>query len=117
MTRFFLRLLAFSLLFILGLHQIALAAPKKYAAVVVDSSTGRVLHAENAHERRHPASLTKKMTLYLIFEALRSKKISLKTERIFLRSSFSRGTEESVSYIFCTQFLSIFSSLYTGFSL
>jgi len=80
LTRFFLRLLAFSLLFILGLHQIALAASNKYAAVVVDSSTGRVLHAENAHERRHPASLTKKMTLYLIFEALRSKKISLKTQ-------------------------------------
>ena len=79
MTRFFLRLLAFSLLFILGLHQIALAAPKKYAAVVVDSSTGRVLHAENAHERRHPASLTKKMVLYLIFEALRAKKISSNT--------------------------------------
>jgi D-alanyl-D-alanine carboxypeptidase len=51
----------------------------KYAAIVIDGNTGKVLHAENAYERRHPASLTKKMTLYMVFEALRSGKITLNT--------------------------------------
>lgn len=46
------------------------AAP--YAAVVMDARDGRILHAENADARLHPASLTKMMTLYLVFEALQS---------------------------------------------
>ena len=45
------------------------ASEKRYAAVVIDDTTGKILHAENAHALRHPASLTKKMTLYLIFDA------------------------------------------------
>ena len=44
------------------------AAP--YAAYVVDMRDGRVLHEENAHTRLHPASLTKMMTLYLVFDAV-----------------------------------------------
>jgi D-alanyl-D-alanine carboxypeptidase len=42
----------------------------RYAAIVVDAATGTVLHADHADARRHPASLTKMMTLYLLFEAL-----------------------------------------------
>ncbi|MGH8578634.1 MAG: D-alanyl-D-alanine carboxypeptidase family protein [Gammaproteobacteria bacterium] len=41
-----------------------------HAAVVVDAQTGRVLREVNADERNYPASLTKMMTLYLVFEAL-----------------------------------------------
>ena len=41
-----------------------------YAAIVVDVKTGRTLHAENADAVRHPASITKVMTLYLLFERL-----------------------------------------------
>ena len=41
-----------------------------YAAVVIDVKTGRTLHAENADATRFPASLTKVMTLYLVFEQL-----------------------------------------------
>jgi len=52
----------------------------KAAAVVLDDETGKVLYAENAHKIRHPASLTKKMTLYILFEALKAKKIHLKTK-------------------------------------
>lgn len=51
----------------------------KYAAIVVDGATGKVLYSKNAHARRYPASLTKKMTLYLIFEALEKGKITLDT--------------------------------------
>ena len=54
------------------------AAPK-YAAVVINADNGRVLHAWSAGQRRYPASLTKIMTLYMIFEDLRAGKITLKT--------------------------------------
>jgi D-alanyl-D-alanine carboxypeptidase len=54
------------------------AAPT-YADLVVDGVTGHILHATNEHTQVHPASLTKKMTLYLIFEDLKSGKIKLNT--------------------------------------
>jgi D-alanyl-D-alanine carboxypeptidase len=46
----------------------AVSAPD--AAIVVDAKTGKALYASHADSRRHPASLTKMMTLYLLFEAL-----------------------------------------------
>ena len=53
---------------------VALAAPAsagdKHAAMIVDANTGTVLHADDADELRHPASLTKMMTLYMTFELL-----------------------------------------------
>ncbi|MGH6955994.1 MAG: D-alanyl-D-alanine carboxypeptidase [Caulobacteraceae bacterium] len=42
----------------------------KYAAIVMDATTGQVLYQERADAERYPASLTKLMTLYLTFEAL-----------------------------------------------
>ena len=53
------------------------AAP--YAAMVMDARTGEVLHARNADTRLHPASLTKMMTLYVAFEAIRLGEITLDT--------------------------------------
>ena len=44
--------------------------PHKYAAIVVDAKSGKMLYGANAHETRYPASLTKMMTLYLMFEAM-----------------------------------------------
>ncbi len=49
------------------------------ASIVVDGNTGAVLHASNAEALRHPASLTKIMTLYLLFERLDAGKIKLET--------------------------------------
>ena len=49
------------------------------SAIVVDGNTGAVLHASNAEALRHPASLTKIMTLYLLFERLEAGKIRLDT--------------------------------------
>src|SRR5690606_19361857 len=43
---------------------------EKYAAIVVDTNNGRVLFQENARDLRYPASLTKMMTLYMLFEAM-----------------------------------------------
>ena len=42
----------------------------KYASFVIDAQTGDVLHSVNADTRNYPASLTKMMTLYMMFEAL-----------------------------------------------
>ncbi|WJH37739.1 D-alanyl-D-alanine carboxypeptidase (plasmid) [Aliirhizobium terrae] len=56
------------------------SANSKYAGVVVDAATGRVLYADNANARRYPASLTKMMTLYLTFEGLDEKRFGLNTK-------------------------------------
>lgn len=55
-------------------------SPELDAALVVDARSGRVLYARNEAEARHPASLTKLMTLYLLFEQLRLHKVSLASE-------------------------------------
>jgi D-alanyl-D-alanine carboxypeptidase len=49
------------------------------ASIVVDGNTGQVLQASNPDAPRHPASLTKIMTLYLLFERLDAGKIKLDT--------------------------------------
>jgi D-alanyl-D-alanine carboxypeptidase len=49
----------------------------RYSSIVVDAASGEVLEEVNADEPRHPASLTKMMTLFLAFEALRDRRIAL----------------------------------------
>ena len=44
---------------------------------MVDANTGDVLHDANADSERHPASLTKIMTLYLLFERIEAGKLKL----------------------------------------
>jgi D-alanyl-D-alanine carboxypeptidase len=53
------------------------AARDKAASMVVDADTGEVLHASNVDSRNYPASLTKIMTLYLLFDELESGKVRL----------------------------------------
>lgn len=55
------------------------AQPRRDASIIVDFATGRVLEESNADEPRYPASLTKMMTLYLLFDALENKQVSLST--------------------------------------
>jgi D-alanyl-D-alanine carboxypeptidase len=57
------------------------SANPKYAAIVVDAKTGKTLFARYADSPRYPASLTKMMTMYMVFEALASGQIS-KSSRI-----------------------------------
>lgn len=71
--------------FFLFMSGAAIAAP--YAAVVMDARTGEVLHARNADTRLHPASLTKMMTLYVAFEAIRRGEISLDTKVLISRKA------------------------------
>ena len=56
------------------------AEPSKYAAIVVDARSGKVLYSEAADQIRYPASLAKMMTLYLLFEALQSRRLSLNSQ-------------------------------------
>ena len=51
-----------------------------YSSIVVDINSGEVMQATNADAPRHPASLTKIMTLYLLFERLEQGKVKLQTE-------------------------------------
>ncbi len=52
-------------------------AQARYASIVIDAETGEVLRSRSADVRRYPASLTKMMTLYLLFEAIEDGKLSL----------------------------------------
>ncbi len=52
-------------------------APDISSALIIDARTGEVLHASNANAQRYPASLTKMMTLYLTFDALKQGKMRL----------------------------------------
>ena len=51
----------------------------KYASIVVDADSNQVLSERYADKKLHPASLTKMMTLYLVFDALKRGEWSLKT--------------------------------------
>lgn len=58
----------------------AAAQSERYAAFVADMESGEVLHARRADAMRFPASLTKMMTLYMLFEAERDGRVSLSDE-------------------------------------
>ncbi len=49
------------------------------ASIVVDANSGKVMEESHADSARHPASLTKMMTLYLLFERLAAGKIKMST--------------------------------------
>lgn len=70
-----LRNLIAMLLMFLAVSLDAYAGP--YAGLVVDIEGDRVLYEQDARSLRHPASLTKMMTLYLVFDAIESGRISL----------------------------------------
>lgn len=55
----------------------AQAAPERAASLIMDYSSGATLYSQNADEPRHPASLTKMMTLYMTFEALQQGRLSM----------------------------------------
>lgn len=80
------------------------AAAPKYAGIVIDAKTGKVLYSEDADALRYPASLTKMMTLYLTFEALEAGKIKLNSRVPFSKNASSEpptklgvGTGKSIT--------------------
>ncbi len=61
------------------------------AGILIDAGTGKVLMAQNAHERLFPASVTKIMTILLVTEALDSGKIALTDTVTASREACSKG--------------------------
>ena len=49
---------------------------ERFAAIVVDARTGEVLHETRADAIRYPASLAKMMTMYLLFDTVRTRRLS-----------------------------------------
>lgn len=66
------------------------AHAEKYASIVVDADTNEVLHARFADEPRYPASLTKAMTLYMVFDALKSGELTLSEDMPVSRAAASQ---------------------------
>lgn len=62
-----------------------------YASIVVDANSGAVMQATNADSPRHPASLTKIMTLYLLFEKLEAGKIKLTSDVVMSAHAASQA--------------------------
>lgn len=56
------------------------SVPRKFAGIVVDAKSGKVLYESAADAARFPASVTKVMTLYVLFQELEAGNISLKDE-------------------------------------
>lgn len=56
------------------------ALTPRYSAIVIEANSGRVLEQHDADKMCHPASLTKIMTLYIVFEALREGRIRMDTQ-------------------------------------
>lgn len=63
------------------------AHAEKYASIVVDADTHEVMHARHADEPRYPASLTKAMTLYMVFDALKTGELTLSEQLNVSRSA------------------------------
>ncbi len=70
---------------VLGAVLVALAAlpaqaqigSSRYSSIVIDAASGAILSAANPDDLRFPASLTKMMTLYMLFEAVRDRRVGL----------------------------------------
>jgi len=55
----------------------AAAVPRAYAGIVVDAKSGKTLYESNADAYRYPASVTKVMTLYILFQELSAGNVKL----------------------------------------
>jgi D-alanyl-D-alanine carboxypeptidase len=65
-----------------AVRQAARAVPGSpaFSAIVVDANSGQTLYSADENGLRHPASITKVMTLYLLFEKLEQGAMTLRTE-------------------------------------
>ena len=70
---------------------ISTAKANKYAAIVIEEASGKVLFSRNAEHLRYPASLTKIMTLYLLFEDIEAGRLTLKSQIPISRTAAGRS--------------------------
>ena len=81
-------LLVFALLAVLS---VPASANPRYASLIMEETSGKVLYSRNADKKLYPASLTKIMTLYMLFEALQTGKVSKNTKMKVSRVAASRS--------------------------
>ncbi len=73
-------IIAFSVLLPLAVSAQQAAVPRKFAGIVVDAKAGKVLYESSADAARYPASVTKVMTLYILFQELEAGNVTLNTK-------------------------------------
>ncbi len=78
---------------------------RQTACLVIDYNTGKILYQENATTLVHPASLTKMMTLYIVFQRLQSKQLFL--EQRFRVSSYAANRAPSKLGLKAGQYVSV----------
>lgn len=76
--------LAFAMVLILSLFLVASAnrpasARPAFSAITVDASTGKIIYSRNIDSKRFPASLTKVMTLYMMFQEIEAGRMTFST--------------------------------------
>ena len=65
--------------------------PNAKSAILIEANSRQILYDKNAEEKLYPASTTKIMTMILMFEALRNKKISFDDEITTSKYAASMG--------------------------
>ena len=58
-------------------------ANSKYASIIIEEHSGKVLHSKFSTELRHPASMTKVMTLYIVFEEIQKGNLNYSSRIVF----------------------------------
>ncbi len=84
-------IIIFAATFVISASAIQPASAAKYAAIVIEEHSGKVLFARNADTARYPASLTKIMTLYLLFEELESGRLKMNSKLTASRTAAGRS--------------------------
>lgn len=92
----YMQMIRFFLILFLSLSTSAMAFDSKdeinakISYIVMDGKTGRILDGRNPHDYKHPASLTKVMTLYYLFSRLQSGDLSNGTKMIVSKNAASQ---------------------------
>jgi D-alanyl-D-alanine carboxypeptidase len=83
LARFFIAiLLAFAVVAPLSVEAKSSSVPRKFAGIVIDAKSGKVLYESAADAARYPASVTKVMTLYILFQELTAGNIKLSDKMV-----------------------------------
>ena len=86
--------LVLTCLALLGSFNPASAKPQ-FSAIAVDARTGKILFSKDIDGQRHPASLTKVMTLYVVFQELQAGRLKLSSELKISQSGGQHAAHET----------------------
>lgn len=100
-TRFFQCLIYFICAISLLSHNDAFARPRRtsdeftsnprYAMIMMDAQSGKILQEQNSTRALPPASLTKMMTLFLTFEAIQQRRLSMDSTLVITRNAMNQS--------------------------